>query len=880
MLVESIRRACTQALGVTICVTLACTSAARVGNDAGPGTLTAPSGLVATPSRNSLEVELAWTAESAATGGYQVFRSAGGSPTQLATSNVNGYLDRTVTLGTTFTYTVRAIGANGVSDDSIAATALTIPGTPTGIGAAAITTTSIVIGWAAEAIGAVGGDEVSYVAGQGELAVGAATGTSFTATGLQPDTAYTFTITARNATGSGTPATAVFTTNSESGSDGGSDAGTDGGSDAGAGAFPLAAYGADSIIILNWPAQSADAYRIFRADTPTGNYAQVGTSPSNDFADLGVSAHPITTNNSYSYYVIPVAGGVADPASSIATTNAFGIAVKEQDVFVDDLDATLVSRDFSNAFTSKGLNSFRDQDYKIIPAYPDGGLDLDSNDTALALPHGSSNGYAVFPGLPHQPYILYATLPPLYSVMSANARALDLSTARVGRSNLVAAMINTRLSFNAVGIDPWDSTNDSLHAVSWGSGNSSYSVSPVDQQFATPLDPGATSVDGGTAEILSIFEYGNLLSGTHGDALYLLQQEVDQSGPVAYSAVRKGFVASSLSLVNAIINEVDVASASSSQVQMQNTIRLAADGGAGAFRAYTSAVNPTARVGGFDPQDGTAIDFGEFELVAQPEFSAYGGYGINSVDTAPVFSYGGYGGDRSFAPQLVSATFPAQDADIRLGAANTLSYVNPFPARWEVAVAAGVPFTALLPTPTAPMVQITGRIQTQGRLANYQSSNALVVSAPISPVTAPKINGASAWGVNGRPLSFDGSAPLRLDWSQPAIGSPTFYAVTIWGVLDADGLDLQDNALFTLQTEGTSAVVPANLLPASADFNPPFYYVAYITAIHTDADRLGTSGVAAPARYEGNASSADCISSVFTMTYPPAAVRGGSPGGQ
>ena len=75
----------------------------------------------------------------------------------------------------------------------------TAPGRPV---AGAVTTDSVALSWApaTDRVGVTGYD-VHRVEGTGTEKLGSATGTSFTATGLTADTAYTFVVTARDAAG-------------------------------------------------------------------------------------------------------------------------------------------------------------------------------------------------------------------------------------------------------------------------------------------------------------------------------------------------------------------------------------------------------------------------------------------------------------------------------------------------------------------------------------------------------------------------------------------------------------------------------------------------------------------------------------------------------
>jgi uncharacterized protein (DUF1800 family)/fibronectin type 3 domain-containing protein len=131
---------------VTATVLLATASLASAGVDRESGELSArvevvppaaPTNLVATP--GSARVTLTWTAVSGATS-YRVFRTTTGTfgSSPLTTVTTPTYTNFNLTNGTAYSYRVVARNADGDSppSETVAATPIAVPGTPTGVTAA------------------------------------------------------------------------------------------------------------------------------------------------------------------------------------------------------------------------------------------------------------------------------------------------------------------------------------------------------------------------------------------------------------------------------------------------------------------------------------------------------------------------------------------------------------------------------------------------------------------------------------------------------------------------------------------------------------------------------------------------------------------------
>ena len=182
--------------------TSAAVAPANPGNTV-PGT---PSGVVGTSNQNTL-VPVSWVAPTSNGGsaitGYTVTSSPGGLICSAATTfcTVTG-----LTNGTAYTFTVRATNVRGngtASAASAAATPSTVPGAPTTVTGTSNTNGSSAVSWTAPASN--GGATISaytVISSPGGFQCTSAT-SPCTVTGLTNGTAYTFTVTATNASGTG-----------------------------------------------------------------------------------------------------------------------------------------------------------------------------------------------------------------------------------------------------------------------------------------------------------------------------------------------------------------------------------------------------------------------------------------------------------------------------------------------------------------------------------------------------------------------------------------------------------------------------------------------------------------------------------------------------
>ncbi|NML55010.1 chitinase [Streptomyces sp. R302] len=134
---------------------------------------------------------------------------------KLSTSFTAGATTTSVTIYTHGWYGTPAYQADDLSLYGPGGAPVEIPATPTGLAAGSPTSTSVPLNWPAVA------GATSYRIYRGGTAVGTATGTSYTATGLTPNTAYSFQVSAVNSAGESARSTAVTATTTSGGGGGG-----------------------------------------------------------------------------------------------------------------------------------------------------------------------------------------------------------------------------------------------------------------------------------------------------------------------------------------------------------------------------------------------------------------------------------------------------------------------------------------------------------------------------------------------------------------------------------------------------------------------------------------------------------------------------------
>ncbi|WP_083189155.1 glycosyl hydrolase family 18 protein [Paenibacillus sp. KS1] len=165
---------------------------------------TAPTNVVAS-NITTVSITLGWTASTDNVGvtGYDVYNGT----TLVGSTATTSFTASGLTPNTTYTFTVKAKDAAGnisPASSPINATTLAIvpdtqpPTVPANVTASNVTSNSVTLNWTASTdnVGVTGYDVYN-----GSILAGSSTTTSYTVTGLNASTAYTFTVTAKDAAG-------------------------------------------------------------------------------------------------------------------------------------------------------------------------------------------------------------------------------------------------------------------------------------------------------------------------------------------------------------------------------------------------------------------------------------------------------------------------------------------------------------------------------------------------------------------------------------------------------------------------------------------------------------------------------------------------------
>jgi len=198
----------------------------------------------------------------------------------------------------------RLFGTTTPTDDT------TAPSVPTGLQAGTLTSSSATITWTASTDNTGGSGVAGYDIYRGTTKVGSSTTASFTETGLNPNTAYTYTVRAKDVAGNVSAASSGLTVTTKTGT-----------SDTTAPSVPtgLAAGTVTSdTVALTWTASTDNSggsgvagYDIYRGTT------KVGTSTTTSFTDTSLSP---STAYSYTVRAKDVAGNVSSASSALSVT--------------------------------------------------------------------------------------------------------------------------------------------------------------------------------------------------------------------------------------------------------------------------------------------------------------------------------------------------------------------------------------------------------------------------------------------------------------------------------------------------------------------------------------------------------------------------------
>jgi fibronectin type 3 domain-containing protein len=261
-----------------------------------PAAPAAPTGLTAVGGAG--KISLTWAASQGATS-YNVLRGdAAGAEANPVAAAQTSYDDTGLPPGKTYFYVVQAVNAAGTSGNSSEASATTLapPPAPTGLSVTAADTTAVVQ-WTAVPTA------TGYTILRNGTAVGNAAGTSFSDTGLTPNTTYTYVVRATNAAGTSPDATVSATTAPQPPT-----------------ALAVTAT-SNHHVSLTWTAPAnagTGGYRILRGASASGPFASAGTSTSTSFTDT-----QLVNGTSYSYVVHTIGGSGESGNSNVASATPF-----------------------------------------------------------------------------------------------------------------------------------------------------------------------------------------------------------------------------------------------------------------------------------------------------------------------------------------------------------------------------------------------------------------------------------------------------------------------------------------------------------------------------------------------------------------------------
>jgi pullulanase len=241
--------------------------------------------------------------------GYNILRNG----TKVGTSATTSYTDSGLSVATAYTYAVSAYDAAGDTSATSAsifvttAAAVVPPTAPTGLTAGTVTSSSAALSWTASTSSA---GVAGYNILRNGTKVGTSTTTSYTDSGLSAATAYTYTVSAYDASGNTSSASSSITVTTLA-----------------VVVPPTAPTGltagtiTSSSVALSWTASTSSAgvagYNILRSGV------KVGTSTTTSYTDTGLLA---STSYSYTVTAFDSAGNTsaASAALSVTTLGATG----------------------------------------------------------------------------------------------------------------------------------------------------------------------------------------------------------------------------------------------------------------------------------------------------------------------------------------------------------------------------------------------------------------------------------------------------------------------------------------------------------------------------------------------------------------------------
>lgn len=357
---------------------------------------------------------------------------------------------------------------------------------------------------------------------------------------------------------------------------------------------------------------------------------------------------------------------------------------------------------------------------------------------------GQANGTFVIPNVDRTPYFLQFGS----GYVWMTSRSLDLSSANLGRPDVVEEPAGTQMALQLDGISPWQFTDDvQMHSTGAGIG---YFTATCSNPFIDVAE-GAASFTGTT-------DYGTSMRNCGGV-------------PAVIDAARGDFV-----YATQLVGRTDMDAGLPSGLELQEVRRVATI--SNVVRTGTGA--GTLTFGGMmfplpisrQDFDVRATQFEQLAMAAHP--SAIQGLDTVYMDTLPRFAeYGAFDG----SPDLALANNQEQgQGDFHV----SLEFGNPFPSTWTrfavVQAIAYVPFTVGLPDgSTSRPAYYSATVSSQVQVVDGVTQTLV---PQVGPVRDLRLNGLSATTT----LSGVGSTPL-LSWTVPSLGTPNRYSVRLYELL-------------------------------------------------------------------------------------------------
>jgi chitodextrinase len=337
-----------------------------------------PTGLTATPASAS-QINLSWTPSTdpdSPVAGYNIYRNN----VQAGTAAGTSYSDTGLAPNTTYSYTATAYDPSGnVSSQSSAVSATTLgdgtpPSIPAGLVATPVSTSRINLSWTAST------DPDSPVFGysiyRNNTQIGTSTGTSYSDTGLAPNTTYSYTVNAYDPAGNVSAQSSAVSATTLTG-----DA-TPPSVPAGLAATPISA----SQINVSWNA-STDP------DSPVAGYnvyrdgAQVGVATGTSYSDTGLA---LNTTYSYTVTAYDPAGNVSAQSSAVSATT------------FSALIPTAVQHIGSKVTVGNSIGGYKEYDIRFDAAVLSGnciivGVSWDTNGVTPTITDDKNNIYTAGP---------------------------------------------------------------------------------------------------------------------------------------------------------------------------------------------------------------------------------------------------------------------------------------------------------------------------------------------------------------------------------------------------------------------------------------------------------------------------------------------------